>query len=101
LDELVKNGFLKDYLQESQGAQTLTAPEGDQRHEMPVHGEVHTISGGFSGGGCTTSQRKKYARVVMTVEVQEAGQALDNDPVVISVVTTGRKVHRVLVDQGS
>ena len=24
----------------------------------------------------------------------------DNDPVVISIVTTGRKVHRVLVDQG-
>ena len=25
----------------------------------------------------------------------------DNDPVVISVVTAGRKVHRVMVDQGS
>jgi len=25
----------------------------------------------------------------------------DNDPVVISLVTTGRKVHRILVDQGS
>jgi len=25
----------------------------------------------------------------------------DNDPVVVSVVTAGRKVHRVLVDQGS
>ena len=25
----------------------------------------------------------------------------DNDPVVISVVTEGRKVHRVLVDQGN
>jgi len=25
----------------------------------------------------------------------------DNDPVVISVVTVGRKVHHVLVDQGS
>jgi len=25
----------------------------------------------------------------------------DNDPVVISVVTVGRKVHRVFVDQGS
>jgi len=27
--------------------------------------------------------------------------AHDNDPMVISVVTAGRKVHRVLVDQGS
>jgi len=25
----------------------------------------------------------------------------DNDPVVISVVTVGRRVHRVLIDQGS
>jgi len=25
----------------------------------------------------------------------------DNDPMVVSVVTVGRKVHRVLVDQGS
>jgi len=55
---------------------------------------------------------------MMSVEAQEADQALDvdlvftmadlrdvvphdNDPVVISVVTAGRKVHRVLVDQGS
>jgi len=60
----------------------------------------------------------KYARAVMTVEAQGADQALDvdlvftkadlrdvvphdNDPVVISVVTAGRKVHRVLVDEGS
>jgi len=118
LDELVKNGFLKDYLQELQEVQTLAAPGGDQGHEMPVHGEIHTISGGLLGGGCIASQRKKYARAVMTVEVQEADQALDinlvftkvdlqdvvphdNDPVVISIVIAGRKVHRVLVDQGS
>ena len=85
---------------------------------MPVHGEIHTISGGFSGGGCTASQRKKYARAVMMIEVQEADQAFDidliftkadlwdvvphdNDPVVVSVVTVRRKVHCVLVDQGS
>jgi len=54
----------------------------------------------------------------MTVEMQEADQAPnidliftkadlqnvvphDNDPVVVSVVTVGRKVHRVVVDQGS
>ena len=94
------------------------APGGDQGHEVPIHGEINTISEGFSGGGCTASQRKKYAREVMAVEVQEADQTLDvdlvftkadhqnvvphdNDPVVISVVIEGRTVHRVLVDQGS
>ena len=76
-----------------------------------MHGEIHTISGGFLGGGCTASQRKKYARAVMSVEAQEADDALDadlrdvvphdNDLVVISVVTAGRKVHHVLMDQGS
>ena len=85
---------------------------------MPVHGEVNTIFGGFSGGGCTASQRKKYARGVMAVEAREPDQSpeidlhftkadlhdvvpYDNDLVVISVVTVGRRVHRVLIDQGS
>jgi len=91
---------------------------GGLGHEVPVNGEIHTIAGGFSGGGCTASQRKRYARAVMSVEAQRANDAFDvdlvftkadlqdvvphdNDPVVISVVTAGRKVHRVLVDQGS
>jgi len=56
LDELVKNGFLKDYIQEPQGAQVSAASGGDQGHEVPIHGEINTISGGFSGGGCTASQ---------------------------------------------
>jgi len=89
----------------------------DQGHEVPVHGEINTISRGFSRGRCTASQRKKYARKVMAIEVQKADNTLDvdfvftkadrqdvvphdNDPVVISVVTTGRRVHHVLVDQG-
>jgi len=83
-----------------------------------VHGEVHTIAGGFSGGGCTASQRKKYARSVMAVNSVEEDRSPDvditftkadlqdvvpheNDPIVISLVTAGRKVRRVLVDQGS
>ena len=74
--------------------------------------------GSFSGGGPTASQRKKYARGVNSIEERISGKPWesdpvftradlqnvvphDNDPVVISVVTTGRKVHRVLVDQGS
>ena len=70
LDELVKNEFLNDYLMGSSAAAALAAPVEDQAHEMPIHGEVHTISGGFSGGGCTTSQRKRYVRSVNSVAEQ-------------------------------
>jgi len=115
LDELVKSGFLKDYLAEPTTIVTLPEPAEEQVHEMPVHGEVHTISGGFSGGGPTPSQRRKYARGVNSIDERISGDPWesdlvftradlrdvvphDNDPVVISVVTVGRKVHRVLVD---
>jgi len=56
LVHLVKDGFLKEYLEEGQEASTVVMPATDQGHEVPVHGEVNTISGGFSGGGCTASQ---------------------------------------------
>ncbi|XP_068486615.1 uncharacterized protein [Phaseolus vulgaris] len=62
LDELVKNGFLKDYLVGSAATTALTMLEEGQAHEMPIHGEVHTISGGFSRGGPTASQCKRYVR---------------------------------------
>ncbi|XP_068475689.1 uncharacterized protein [Phaseolus vulgaris] len=68
LDELVKNGFLKDYLLEKQAGQSSgsqSAGSEGQQHDVPVHGEIHTIAGGFSDGGCTASQRRKYARSVM------------------------------------
>jgi len=120
LDDLVKSGFLNDYLLDRRtgGASSSHPASGEaQQHEMPTHGEIHTIAGGFSGGRCTASQRKKYARSVMTVDMFEdhspdvditfTKQDLqdvvphDNDPIVISLITARRKVHRVLVDQGS
>jgi len=58
LAELVKSGFLSDYLWEAQGDQASGPPTKDQQHEVPVHREVHTIAGAFSGGGCTTSQEE-------------------------------------------
>jgi len=81
---------------------------------MPVHGEIHTISGGFSGGGCTASQRNRYARSVMSVEAQVVDVVLDvdlaftkvdlcdviphdNDPVIVSVVTFEVKPRKVRV----
>jgi len=118
LNELVKSGFLKDYLAVPTTTVAPPAPLEDQAHEMPIHGEVHTISGGFFGGGPTASQRKKYARSVNSIDEKISDDPWesdlvfmradlrdvvphDNDLVVISVVMAGRKVHRVLVDQGS
>ena len=117
LDELVKNGFLKDSLAGPATTTALAVPEEDQAHEMPIHGEVHTISGCFSRGGPIASQCKRYVRAVNSFAEEGLDDRWesdlvftradlrdvvphDNDPVVISVVTAGRKVHRVLVDQG-
>ena len=103
LDELVRSGFLKDYVAQptATATATLPAPVEEQAHEMPVLGEVHIIAGGFSRGGPTASQRKKYARGVNSIEERISGDPWESNPVVISIVKAGRKVHRVLVDQGS
>ena len=104
LNELVKSWFLNDYLAEPERTETPAASGEDQGHEMLVHGEIHTISGGFSGEGWDASQCKRYARSVMSVEAQAVNDVLDvdltftkadlrdvvphdNDPVVVSVVT--------------
>ena len=74
LDELVKNGFFKDYLLEKQAGQSSgsqSAGSEGQQHEVPIHGKIHTIAGGFSDGGCTASQRRNFARFVMSVEAFE------------------------------
>ncbi|XP_068503869.1 uncharacterized protein [Phaseolus vulgaris] len=120
LDDLVKSGFLNDYLLDKRTGQASSSQPASgegQQHEVPTHGEIHTIDGGFSGSGCTASQRKKYARSVMAVDVFEDHSPdvditftkedfrdvvpHDNDPIVVSLITAGRKVHRVLMDQGS
>jgi len=73
----VKTGFLKDYLAGLVGVEALATPVDDQAHEMPIHGEIHTIAGGFLGKGCTSSQCKRHARSVMSVEEQAANDLLD------------------------
>jgi len=40
----------------------------DQGHEVPVHNELNTISGGFSTRVYSTFKRKKYTREVMIVK---------------------------------
>ena len=115
---LLKDGFLKEYLEANQKELKGEVAPRDQAHEIPVHGELNTILGGFSKGRSSTSKRKRYARAVMTVEARRPDHPPkpahcftssdledvvphEDDLVVISVVTVGRKLHRVLIDHGS
>jgi len=109
LDELVKSGFLKDYLQEETDDQTLVATGVDQGHEVPIHGEVNTISGGFLREGCTSQATIETRQIDLAPDVDltfteadlQGVVPHDNDPMVISLITVGRRVRHVLVDQGS
>jgi len=109
LDELVKSGFLKDYMQEETDDQTLVAMEADQGHEVPIHGEVNTISGGFPREGCTSQATVETQQTDLAPDVDLTFTEADlqgvvphnNDPMVISLITAGRRVRRVLIDQGS
>jgi len=48
LARLVKEGFLKEYLEADQEEPKGEVDLRDQVHEIPIHGELNTISGGFS-----------------------------------------------------
>jgi len=117
LDDLVKDGFLKEYLKDSQEEPQGEVVLREPVHETPIHGELNTIFKGFSRGGSSATKCKWYARAMMSLETRRPDHAQEptlcfigadledvvsheNDPVVISVVTVGRKVHIVLIDQG-
>ena len=92
------------------------------QHQPPL-GEIHVISGGFTGGGESISARKAHLRSIRsgeTLEVQtvsklprldttitfsdfdmEGCQHPHNDPLVIKAIVANKTIHRVLVDNGS
>ena len=81
--------------------------------------EVSYIAGGFAGGGCSNSARKKHLRVIQSVHLASTHRrphippitftdgdftAIDpaqDDPMVITVEIDKFAIAKVLVDQGS
>jgi len=73
----VKEGFLKEYLEANQEEPKGEIDVRDQAHETLVHGELNTISGGFSGGGSSAFKRKRYARAVMSFDTRRPDHPLE------------------------
>jgi len=58
LATLVKERFLKEYLEANQEEPKGEVVIKDQTHETPIHGDLNTIARGFFGGGSSASKRK-------------------------------------------
>ena len=92
------------------------------QHQQPL-GEIHVISGGFAGGGESSSARKAHLRNIRSTDMGEIQAVsklprLDNtitfsdsdlegcqhphdDPLVVRAIGANTTVHRVLIDNGS
>ena len=134
IDYLIRRGYLRRFIalenqpqnqaQNQAPAQQPPPPprQTTTQHQQPL-GEIHVISGGFAGGGESSSARKAHLRSIRSVEIAKV-QAVSklprletsitfsdsdlkgcqhphDDPLVIRVVVANKKVHQVLVDNES
>ena len=125
IEYLIRRGYLRFYIA-SEGQDQAQPPPPRQptptQHQQPL-GEIHVISGGFVGGGESSSARKAHLRSIKSGEVMEvqvvsklprldtAITFSDSDlegckhphdnPLVIRAVVVNKTIHRVLVDDGS
>ena len=127
IEYLIRRGYLRLFIApenqpQNQAQNQAQAQQPPTQHQQPL-GEIHMISGGFSGGGESNSARKAHLRSIRSVEVVEV-QAVSklprldtsitfsdsdlegcqhphDDPLVIRAVVANKTVHRVLIDNES
>ena len=133
IEYLIRRGYLRRFIapenqpqnqaqNQAQAQQPPPPPRQTTTQHQQTLGEIHVISGGFSGGGESSSARKAHLRSIRSgevVEVQamsklpwldtsitfsdsdlEGCQHPHDDPLVIQAVVANKTVHRVLVDNG-
>ena len=134
IEYLIQRGYLRRFISpgnqaQSQAQKQNQAPtqqppprQATTQHQQPL-GEIHVISGGFAGGGESSSARKAHLRSIRSADMEEiqavsklpridttitfsesdleGRQHLHDDPLVVRAIVANTTVHRVLVDNGS
>ena len=125
IEYLIRRGYRRRYIA-FEGQDQAQPPPPRQpttaQHQQPL-GKIHVISGGFTGGGESSSARKAHLcsiKLGEVLEVQavsklpqldaaitfsdsdlEGCQQPHDNPLVIRAIVANKTVHRVLVDNGS
>ena len=132
IEYLIRHGYLRHFIspknQPQNQAQNQAPPQqppprqAATQHQQPL-GEIQVISGGFAGGGESSSARKAHLRSIRSTEIAEI-QAVSKlprldtsitfsdsdlegcqhphyDPLVVRVVVANKTLHQVLIDNGN
>ena len=92
IEYLIRRGYLRRFIasegQAQSQAQAQHPPPPQQattKHQQPLW-EIHVISGGFAGGGESSSARKAHLRSIRSGEITEV-QAVSKQPRLDTTIT--------------
>ena len=138
IEYLIQRGYLRRFISPGNQAQNQTQNQAQHQSQAPTQqppprqtttqhqqplGEIHVISGGFAGGGESSSAWKAHLRSIRSTEMGEIQtvsklprldttitfsdsdlegcQHPHDDPLIVCAIVANTIVHRVLIDNGS